>query len=138
MQTIQLTQFIIPVKIHVTSDLKSGYVIITQSFFFWDIEFMRLPFSDANKLAELLEEGIINSTATPIVKGSIGEITAKSVRALGTGRVRTRLSVKRSEFIALAVRATFGLKVQFSWAKISAEEAHRFAVALRELSAVSL
>lgn len=137
MQDIRLTQFFIPVRLQVKSDPENEQVIIDQSIFSWKVEFVRLPFHDALKFAELLELGAKNSTATPVVKGAIGEIAGKSVRALGTGQGRIRLSVKRSKSIAFAVRFTFGLKTQYSWARISAEEARRFAQVLREPNAVN-
>lgn len=132
MQDIRLTQFFFPAWLHVSFDAESDQVIIQQTFFYWKVEVIRLPLHDALKFAEFLEIGAINSMATPVVKGLVGEIKGKSVRPLGIGRTRIKLSVKRSESIAIAVRATFGLKTQYAWARISPEETQRFAKGLRE------
>ncbi|MGB7345954.1 MAG: hypothetical protein WBD20_17180, partial [Pirellulaceae bacterium] len=106
--------------------------------FLGTFEFIRLPVGDAHRLAELLETGCQNATAVPMVSGEVGEINGIFVRALGTGQIRIRLSVKRSDSIRFGIRTTLasmGRRTHRSTPNISVDEASRFATILRQANA---
>lgn len=139
MQEIRLNYFFLPIRLQVQSNPGGEHVMILQPTMFGTFEFIRLPVHDAHQLAELLETSAENATATPLVAGTVGEINGIFERALGTGQIRIRLSVKRSDSVRLRIRTSvgsMGRKTGNSTPRISAEEARRFANVLREANAV--
>ncbi|MEO0803982.1 MAG: hypothetical protein AAFY57_17145 [Cyanobacteria bacterium J06642_2] len=140
MQEIRMKYFFLPVLLQVQSNPGGENVIIRRPAVSGTIEFLRLPVHVAHQLAEFLETAAENATATPVVSGQIGEINGDSVRALGTAKVRIRVSVARSNSIRFAIRETvtrLGRKTQHSRPTLSVEEARRFANSLREANVVS-
>lgn len=134
MHEIRMRYFFLPVVLRVQADPGGENVIILKPSLFGTCEFLRIPVQVAHQLAELLETGVDNTTATPVVAGLIGEINGICVRALGTGQVRIRVSVKRSNSVRFAIRESFaglGRKTHYSRPKLSAAEARRFANVLR-------
>ena len=132
MQEIRMEYFFIPILLQVQTNPGGKDVIVRQRIFSMNFEFLRLPVNDAIRFAELLETAAGNASNPPIDTEVVGEINGTYVRSLGTGKIRIRLSAKRRDTVRFAVRTKVGLKYQYSWPKLSADEARRFAKALRE------
>ena len=138
MQEIRLTYMFMPIRLQVQSNPGGEHVIILQRTIIGTFEFIRMPGPDAHQLADMLETGAANATATPAILGAIGELHGIFVRALGTGKIRIRVSVKRSNSVLFAILTSVGRRKQYNnKPKLTVDEAHRFAAALREANATS-
>jgi len=126
------TFLFLPYRLHVQEVLDNDHVVISQRPLFGTIEFFRLSFEKAHKFVEQLEQAAKNASSDPIVSGAVGETMGDSVRALGTGQMRVRLKVVRSNSIRFSTRFNVGRKYYFDRSNIKVGEARKFAALIRE------
>lgn len=137
MQEIRMEYFFLPIHLQVQSNPGGEDVVVLQRTFLGTYEFLRLPVADAHEFAELLETAVENASKTPVDSETIGEINGTFVRALGTGKIRIRLSAKRLGSVRVSIRTAVGLRYTYGRPKITVEEARRFASSVRQANAVT-